>query len=356
MLYGATRYGGGVDAGTIFKLNKDGSTYNVIHRFTGATGTGSLPTAGVIEGSDGRLYGRTLKGGGSDGATIFRLNRDGTDFMILYDSAVSGGNQFYAYSGLIEGSDGRLYGNSSGDGDHAAGTVFSLNNNGSGYVVLHHFDTSGDGNYPEGGVIEASDGRLYGTTSYGGAFDSGVLFRIDKNGSGYSILHQFNSATNDAYYPLGDLHEGPGGMLFGVTYFGGSDDSGTVYIIDRDGGGFVILHSFLDSQRAGQNPNATLIRGPDGGLYGTAVYGATYGCGSIFRIAPITLTIVKEISGYRVRITGTMGQRYAIERTGALPSGWMEIGNAENMTGTAEFLDTSGDNVQKFYRCRLTLP
>jgi len=162
--------------------------------------------------------------------------------------------------------------------------------------------------------VEGSDGKLYGTTSYGGDFDSGILFRIEKDGTGYSILHQFNSATNDAYYPVGDLYEGPGGTLFGVTYFGGIDDSGTIYMIKRDGGGFTILHSFLDSQRAGQNPNATLVRGPDGGIYGTAVFGGTFGCGSIFRIAPIKLTVVKEISGYRVRITGTIGQRYAIER------------------------------------------
>lgn len=357
LLYGATRYGGGVDTGTIFKLNKDGSGYSVIHRFIGAAGTGSLPTAGVVVGSDGRLYGRTLKGGASDGATIFRLNRDGTDFTTLYDSPVSGGNLFYAYSGLIEGADGRLYGNSSGDGNHSAGTVFSLNRDGSDYRVLHHFNTSGgDGNYPEGGVIEAGDGRLYGTTSYGGDFDYGILFRINKDGSGYSILHQFNSATKDAYYPVGDLYEGPGGTLFGVTYFGGADGSGTIYMINRNGGGFAILHSFLDSQRAGQNPNATLIRGPDGGMYGTAVFGGIYGCGSIFRIAPITLTVAKEISGYRVRINGTRGQSYSIERAGTLPSGWLEIGNAENLTGAAEFLDTSGDSGQKFYRCRLLLP
>src|SRR5204862_1979438 len=132
------------------------------------------------------------------------------------------------YSGLREGSQGRLHGNSPSRRDHAAGAVFGLNKDGSGYRVLHHFNTSGgDGNYPEGGVIEASDGRLYGTTSFGGEFDSGVLFRIDRDGAGYSILHQFNSATNDAYYPVGDLLEGPGGTLFGVTYFGGSGDSGT---------------------------------------------------------------------------------------------------------------------------------
>ena len=356
-LYGATRYGGGTDSGTIFRLNKDGSGYDVIHRFSGGAGTGKWPTAGLIEGRDGRLYGRTLNGGASDGATLFGLNRDGTDFTVIHDSPVSGGNRFYAYAGLIEGSDGRLYGNSSGDGDYDAGTVFAVNKDGGGYSVLHHFNTSGgDGNYPEGGVIEAGDGRLYGTTSYGGAFDSGVLFRIERDGTAYSILHQFNSATNDAYYPVGDLHEGPGGTLFGVTYFGGPDDSGTVYMIRRDGGGFAVLHSFLASSRAGQNPDATLVRGADGGLYGTAISGGLYGCGSIFRIAAIRLTIAKDVSGYRLRITGTTGQRYAVERSSALPSDWLEIGNVENTAGTAEFLDTSADSGPRFYRCRLPLP
>jgi uncharacterized repeat protein (TIGR03803 family) len=223
--------------------------------------------------------------------------------------------------------------------------------------VLHHFNTSGgDGNYPEGGVVEGGDGRLYGTTSYGGGFDSGVLFRIGKDGSGYSILHQFNSANNGAYYPVGDLLEGPGGTLFGVTYFGGSDDSGAVYMIDHNGDGFTVLHSFLDSQRAGQNPDATLIRGLNGGIYGTAPFGGGHGCGSIFRVAPITLTFAKEASGYRVRISGTAGQRYAIERTGPLQSGWSEMGNAENLTGTAEYLDASGESEQRFYRCRLLFP
>lgn len=357
VLYGATRYGGGMDAGTVFKLNKDGSGYEVIHRFTQTTGTGSLPAAGVIVGSDGRLYGRTLNGGSSDGATVFRLNRDGTGFTILHDSAVSGGNRFYAYSGLIEGSDAKLYGSSSGDGDHGAGTVFKLNTDGSGYKVLHHFDTSGgDGNYPEGGVIQASDGKLYGTTSYGGDFDSGVLFRIGPDGTGYSILHQFNSATNDAYYPVGDLYEGPGGTIMGVTYFGGSADSGTVYMIKSDGGGFAILHSFVTLKGAGQNPNATLVRGPDGGTYGTTVFGGAYGCGVIFRFAPITLTIVKEISSYRVRVLGTVGQHYAIDSTGVGLTGWMEIGTTENVTGVAEFVDGSAAGVQGFYRCRLLLP
>jgi uncharacterized repeat protein (TIGR03803 family) len=358
VLYGATRYGGSsMDAGTIFKLNKDGSGYNVLHRFSDVAGTGKWPVAGVIEASDGRLYGRTLNGGLADGGTVFRIDRNGSNFTVLRDSPLPEGNRFYAYTGLIEGSDGTLYGSSSFGGDHDAGTVFKLNKDGSDYTVLHHFDTiATDGSYPEGSVIEAGDGRLYGTTSFGGQTDSGVLFRINKDGSGYTILREFNTANKGANYPVGDLHEGPGGTLFGVTYFGGADDSGTIYMINRDGSGFTVLHSFVDAARAGQNPDATLIRGPDGGLYGTAVFGGLHGCGSIFRIAPITLAVMTEASGNRLHIGGTAGQRYAIERSGVLPATWVQIGTADNVAGTADYLDASAGVGPSFYRCRLLLP
>jgi uncharacterized repeat protein (TIGR03803 family) len=358
VLYGSTRFGGGADdAGTIFKLNKDGSDYEVIHRFTKTLGTAYWPAGEIVVGSDGKLYGRSLAGGQSDVATVFRLNRDGTNFEILHQGSLDGGNEFYAYGGLIEASDGRFYGNSIGDGEHRGGAVFGMNKDGSDFKILHAFTTTGaDGKYPEGGVIEASDGRLYGTTSAGGNFDWGTLFRINKDGSGYTILHHFNTADRAAYYPVANLHEGPGGTLFGVTYFGGSDESGTIYTFNPAGGGVNILHNFVDAQLAGANPNGTLVRGPDGGIYGTTVYLGQYGCGSIFRIAPITATVAKEATGYRMRITGKIGQRYAIERAETVPSTWVEIGQAENLTGIADFLDPSDSNTQRFYRSRLLLP
>jgi uncharacterized repeat protein (TIGR03803 family) len=358
VLYGATRFGGGSDdVGTIFKVNKDGFGYEVIHRFNKTLGTASLPAGGVIVASDGNLYGRSLRGGASGGATVFRLNPDGLNFEVLHDSPLDGGNQYYAYSGLIEASDGRLYGNSIGDGDQGGGAVFGLNKDGSNFRILHDFSATGtDGRYPEGGVIEASDGTLYGTTSAGGNFDWGTLFRINKDGTGYTILHHFNTANDAPYYPVADLHEGPGGTLFGVTYFGGSDESGAIFMFNPVGGGVSILHSFVDAQLAGSNPNGTLNRASDGGIYGAALFLGEYGCGSIFRIAPITLTVAKEISSNRVRITGKTGQRYAVERAEIVPSTWQEIGQAENLGGFAEFIDPSDGNVQRFYRCRLLLP
>src|SRR6185369_17125637 len=109
-LYGATRYGGGVDLGTVFKINRDGAGYSVLHRFTNSPGTGTYPIAGVLEGSDGMLYGRTISGGNGDGATIFRLNKNGIGFAIIHSFSQAGGNRFDPYSNLIESSDGTLCG------------------------------------------------------------------------------------------------------------------------------------------------------------------------------------------------------------------------------------------------------
>jgi len=159
------------------------------------------------------------------------------------------------------------------------------------------------------GVIEGSDGKLYGTTSYGGDFDSGILFRIEKDGTGYSILHQFNSATNDAYYPVGDLYEGPGGTLFGVTYFGGIDDSGTIYMIKRRRRGLYHPAQFPRLAARGSKPQCNTGSRTGRRHIWHRGFRWPFGCGSIFRIAPIKLTVVKEISGYRVRIAGTVGQR-----------------------------------------------
>ena len=127
-------------------------------------------------------------------------------------------------------------------------------------------------------------------------------------------------------------------------------------MVNPAGGGVTILQNFVDADRVGVNPNATLIRGPDGGMYSVAVFGGQYGCGSLFRIAPIGAAIAKEATGYRMRITGRIGQRYAIERADTVPSTWQEIGQADNVNGVAEFLDPSDSNTQRFYRSRLLLP
>src|SRR5205814_1478785 len=161
MLYGTTYSGGDANAGVVFKLNRDGSAFTVVHSFTAAT-DGQGPSASLIEASDGALYGTTRNGGDATVGTVFRVSRDGNSFSALHHFGQSGDGQ-NPYGGLTEGSDGAIYGTTRNGGTAINGTVFRLNKNGTGYVVLHHFDGGlGDGYRPEGGLVRGQDGLWYG--------------------------------------------------------------------------------------------------------------------------------------------------------------------------------------------------
>jgi uncharacterized repeat protein (TIGR03803 family) len=313
--------------------------------------------AGVLQGSDGILYGRTIAGGEGDGATIFRLNKNGTGFAIIHSFSLAGGNRFDPYSNLTEGSDGTLYGTTYEDGSDSAGTIFKINKDGSGFTLLHSFFLSGgDGNYPESGLLEGSDGVLYGTTSFGGASDEGTVFKVNKNGSGYSVLRSFNSAGDEGYWPNGELVEDAGGLLFGVTYLGGTNDLGVIFAISKDGSVYSVLHRFSPTAAEGENPIGGLTRGSDGTWYGTAYYGGDINCGSLYRLAPQRVGGHASPAGFHVSVTGGLGQKYAVDATGILPPAWTQIGLLTNQTGTVEWVDPIVGGTQRWYRARWILP
>jgi uncharacterized repeat protein (TIGR03803 family) len=215
----------------VFKINRDGTGYTVLHSFTGTIINGwPGPDPDLIEGSDGKLYG-TTEGGGTNGAgTVFQLNKDGSGYTLLQTST-SGG------SGLVFGSDGALYGATSRDGSNYVGTVFRLNTDGEDYSTLYIFGANtGDGWFPTG-LMEGAGGALYGTTSGGGAYTNqygagmGTVFKLNKDGSGYSVLYSFGNTANDGQTPLAGLTQGSDGALYGTTANGGEMNFGTVFKI-----------------------------------------------------------------------------------------------------------------------------
>ncbi len=298
VLYGTTP-DGGVHAGTVFKLNRDGSSYAVVRRFTGLGGDGSGPRAGLVEGSDGALYGTTA-GNGSlvSVGTLFKLDKDGNGYRVLHSFTGFGGDG-YDPQALVKGSDGALYGTTSGGGSSAfAGTVFKLNQDGSGYRVLYSFiGTGGDGSGPEAGLVEGMDGALYGTTPFGGIANAnnpdglGTVFRLNRDGSGYTVLRRFSGTSGDGSNPQASLLEGMDGALYGTTYRGGitnaivnPDGFGTVFKMNRDGTGYAVLRRFNPTGGDGSGPQAGLVEGRDGALYGTTREGGSYSGGTVFKL------------------------------------------------------------------------
>src|SRR4029453_4785074 len=147
-------------------------------------------------------------------ATALAAAQAGVHFEILKSFSLSspGGEP---QGTLVIGTDGALYGTTVFDGVYGLGSVFRVTKDGSGYAILHSFSNR-EGIEPAAGLLEASDGALYGTTS-GGGEEGGAIFKLNKNGSGFTLLHSFNSRVGDGAAPSCQLIEGSDGALYGTT-------------------------------------------------------------------------------------------------------------------------------------------
>ena len=204
---------------------------------------------------------------------------------------------------LIEGKDGSLYGTLETAGRKGEGVVFKLERDGSGYTVLHHFTgcrDGGDGSNPQG-VVEGSDGALYGTTKFGGipggtaleaagmsGMGNGTVFKVNRDGNGYGLLRSFTCRDGDGSMPHAGLVEGRDGQIYGTTFDGGSGDNGvypgTVFTLSHDGSRYQVLNSFGTNAALGARPWADLMAGSDGSLYGTTGAGGAGGQGTVFKL------------------------------------------------------------------------
>ena len=132
----------------------------------------------------------------------------------------------------MEGSDGWLYGTTFSGGISNAGTIFRVGKDGAGFSQIYAFTNS---DRPQGGLVEANDGTLCGTTSYGGSHHYGTVFKCNKDGSDFSILHVFPGGAGDGTVPNCTLIKGHDGILYGTTYSGGVSNLGTVFALNTVG-------------------------------------------------------------------------------------------------------------------------
>ena len=301
-LYGTTLSGGSASLGTVYELSKDINgnfkVFTLLHSFAG--GDGASPYAGLIQAIDGNLYGTTTAGGGINFGTVYELSKDASgNFTVLtllrsFTSSTTDGNSPYA--GLIQASDGNLYGATYGGGSASDGTAYELSKDGNGnftvFTLLHSFTgciCATDGGLPFAALMQASDGNLYGTTNNGGSVNFGVAYELSKDASGnftvFTVLHSFNGGATDGLSPYGGLIQASDGNLYGTTYDGGSVNIGTAYELSEGAGGFTtfaILQAFAGAD--GQYPYAGLLEASDGNLYGTTTQGGSQDEGVVYEL------------------------------------------------------------------------
>lgn len=228
-LYGTTFYGGlGVchnpnvpGCGTVFMLDTK-SKETVLHNFNGADG--GFPQAGLVKHGKS-LFGATPIGGDGAVGTVFMVNKKTQAEAALY--SFSGPFAHNMYGSLIRDKKGNLYGTTSQYGTAAMGSVFKVDTTGNGTVLYSFTGTAGDGRTPWGGLVQDSKGNLYGTTLRGGTFDFGTVYMLDPSGN-ETVLHSF-AYSSDGALPQGDLVLDPAGNLYGTTSLGGPFDNGTVF-------------------------------------------------------------------------------------------------------------------------------
>ena len=196
---------------------------------------------------------------------------------------------------LLQARDGNFYGTTSLGGAFGYGTIFKITTSGS-LTTLYTFDGT-DGAYPRGTLIQATDGNLYGTSSCGGGPNyvgpgpcNGTIFKITSRGT-LTTLYRFCSQTNctDGIYPVAGLIQATDGDFYGTTYGGGANGHGTIFQITA-GGTLTTVYSFCSQSNCtdGSSPSAGLLQATDGNFYGTTQEGGSVCglCGTVFQLTP----------------------------------------------------------------------
>jgi uncharacterized repeat protein (TIGR03803 family) len=305
-LYGVTTQGSKNDAGVVFELIKPTNgghkwVENVLYHFNGGK-KGGTPYGTLIFGKDGSLYDTTGYGGTSGAGTVFKLTpgNPGSPWThtVLYNftNGVDGG---YPYCTLVFDSSGNLYGTTLNGGNTGNGVVFEISPPQSGNSwteqVLHSFDSATDGMSPRTGVIFDPSGNLFGTTGTGGTTGHGTVFEVSPPTGGSnnwteSVVYNFAFNTDGGFPGLSTLLRDNSGNLYGTTQVGGTPRNGVVLEISPPTQGNTnwtdtTLYSFTGTPDGG-SPEAGLIAGPNGTVFGTTEAGGTQNQGTVYQVTP----------------------------------------------------------------------
>ncbi len=299
--YGTTEGGGATGYGTLFKITPSG-TLRTLHSFCSQSRCtdGANPEAAPIQAANGDLYGTTLNGGTNCAptgcGTVFKMTPSGV-FTTLYSfcSATQCPDGDGPYDALVQAANGDFYGTTLWGGiyDSVGGTIFKISPSGNLSTVYSFCALSGcaDGEYLNAGLAKGADGDLYGTTEKGGANGWGTVFRINLSGA-LTTLYSFcvQSECADGAVPLAGLVQASDGYLYGTTYQGGiAGKYGTLFQITPTGA-LTTVYNFCSRSDCtdGRQPDAALIQATNGKLYGSTVRGGSdceFGCGTLFSVS-----------------------------------------------------------------------
>jgi uncharacterized repeat protein (TIGR03803 family) len=363
VLYGTTSGGGTNGVGTIFAVNTNGTGFTNVFTFGSVSPSGDSPQAGLTL-SGKTLYGTTSAGGLNNG-TVFRINTDGTAFTNLYSFSTGGSNSYSINTnsdgsqpyGVLVLSNNVLYGTTQLGGVSGAGTVFRINSDGTAFTNLHSFNavvtsdlqhiTNSDGANPWSGLV-LSGNTLYGTTYDGGTNATGTVFKVNTDGTGFTNLCSFNGISSSSSHNIGGANPYSslvlsGNTLYGTANQGGSSGGGTVFTVNTNGTGFTNLFNFNGANTNGNLPYAGFVLSGNT-MYGTTTDGGSGTNGTIFVLTlpgPIPLNI--KVTGGKLVLNWT-NTAFSLQASATVS------GTFSNVTGATSPYTNTTTGSQQFFR------
>jgi uncharacterized repeat protein (TIGR03803 family) len=283
--------------GTVFEITPTGELTTVYSFCARTNCTDGTQPNGLVQDANGNFYGTALSGGAYGQGTVFEISPAGK-LTTLY-SFCPGGQQCTdgaePNSTLVQGTDGSFYGSTEEGGSQFAGVIFKITPAGK-MTTLHAFCSEkncADGDIPYGTLVQANNGNFHGTTWYGGNKDGGIVYEITPAGK-LSTIYSFCSEKDctDGVGPLAGLVQATDGNFYGTTTWHGANCiqiCGTTFKLTPTGS-LTTLHTFYVQRiLGGWAPEATLLQATNGNFYGSTFSGGrgqcTNGCGTLFGLS-----------------------------------------------------------------------
>ncbi|MFA6402639.1 MAG: choice-of-anchor tandem repeat GloVer-containing protein, partial [Salinivirgaceae bacterium] len=276
--YGMTNSEGAYMVGTLFEFLPATDTCIVKANFNYANGGGSYPYGTLMQASNNKIYGLTSSGGTTGfSGVLFEYDSSNDTIIKIVDLDISKG--INPQAGLLRAADGKFYGTTQNGGLYGFGVIYEYDPNSRIYSKLFDFNNSTSGGNCFGGLMQASNGSLFGMTDQGGQYSYGVLYEFKIPTKTFIKRHEFNDTTGA--YPKGELIEGLTGKLYGMTNSGGSKTKGVLFEYVIADSSYAVKVNFNDTTTGGY-PNGNLLKANNDTLYGMTKSGGLYYSGTLF--------------------------------------------------------------------------